>query len=58
MREFYTKWKSVILISVLATFSFVFLCTEYLFDERMALLCSAREVVIAQGYILGASVVE
>ena len=40
----------------LAVFYFVFLGTEYLFDNRMALYTDPSGVVLAQSYILGVSV--
>ena len=40
----------------LAIFYFVFLGTEYLFDNRMALCTDPTGVVLAQSYILGVSV--
>ena len=40
----------------LAVFYFVFLGTEYLFDNRMALYTDPTGVVLAQSYILGVSV--
>ena len=40
----------------LAFFYFVFLGTEYLFDNRMALCTDPAGVVLAQSYILGVSV--
>ena len=40
----------------LAFFYFVFLGTEYLFDNRMALCTDPVGVVLAQSYILGVSV--
>ena len=40
----------------LAFFYFVFLGTEYLFDNRMALCTDPTGVVLAQSYILGVSV--
>ena len=39
----------------LAVFYFVFLGTEYLFDNRMALYTDPTGVVLAQSYILGVS---
>ena len=41
----------------LAFFYFVFLGTEYLFDNRMALCTDPTGVVLAQSYILGVSVI-
>ena len=39
----------------LAVFYFVFLGTEYLFDNRMAVCTDPAVVVLAQSYILGVS---
>ena len=39
----------------LAVFYFVFLGTEYLFDNRVALYTDPAGVVLAQSYILGVS---
>ena len=39
----------------LAVFYFVFLGTEYLFDNRVALYTDPTGVVLAQSYILGVS---
>ncbi|MGN0377617.1 MAG: LuxR family transcriptional regulator [Suilimivivens sp.] len=44
-------------IITLAIWNFVFLGTEYLFDNMMAYVTDAQEVVIAQSRILGASVI-
>lgn len=41
----------------LAIFTFVFLAAEFRFDVNVGLLAGAERVVIAQGFILGASVV-
>lgn len=54
--EFWSK-KRLRVIAVLALFNFTFLGTEYLFDNMMAYLTDAKQVVVAQSYILGASVV-
>ena len=40
----------------LAFFYFVFLGTEYLFDNRMAVCTDPAGVALAQSYILGVSV--
>lgn len=40
----------------LAFFNFIFLCTEYLFDDVMTLFVDASRVVMAQNVVLGASV--
>lgn len=42
---------------VLALFNFLFLGTEYLFDNMMAYVTDSKGVVLAQSYILGASVI-
>ena len=44
-------------IAVLALFLFVFLGMEYLFDNCMAMVTDASGVVVAQSYILAASVI-
>ena len=41
----------------LALFNFIFLGTEYLFDNMMSFVTSPEKVIAAQGYILGASVI-
>lgn len=56
MKNHYIKTTYFSLVILLAVFGFVFLGTEYLFDDRLALLVDAKEVVLAQGYVLGASV--
>lgn len=43
-------------ISSLALFYFVFLCSEYMFDNRMAVFTDSNGVVMAQSFILGSSV--
>lgn len=48
--------KRIKVIAVLAIFNFTFLGTEYLFDNMMAYITDAMQVVIAQSYILGSSV--
>lgn len=40
----------------LAVFYFVFLCSEYMFDNRMAVFTDSNGVVMAQSFILGSSV--
>ena len=47
----------ITLMIALALFNFIFLATEYLFDNMMALVTSPSDVIAAQGYILGASVI-
>ena len=44
------------LMLALAFFNFIFLGIEYQFDNMMALITGPEQVVTAQGYILGASV--
>lgn len=41
----------------LALFTFVFLAAEFRFDINIGLLAGAERVVLAQGFILGASVI-
>lgn len=48
--------KSILPIITLAIFNFCFLCTEYMFDDMMALVADSTEVVNAQNLVLGASV--
>ena len=40
----------------LALFYFVFLCSEYMFDNRMVVFTDSNGVVMAQSFILGSSV--
>ncbi len=47
----------MISIVILALFSFAFLGTEYIFDNTMAYFTTSGGVVMAQNYILGASVI-
>ena len=49
--------RTISIIVSLAFFSFAFLGTEYLFDNMMAFVTDSNGVVIAQGYILGISVI-
>ena len=44
------------LMLALAFFNFIFLGTEYQFDNMAALVTGPEQVVTAQGYVLGASV--
>ena len=44
------------LMLALAFFNFIFLGTEYQFDNMAALVTEPEQVVTAQGYVLGASV--
>lgn len=46
--------KTVIVIVALACFNFLFLGTEYLFDNMMAYVTGAKGVVMAESYVLGA----
>ncbi len=46
-----------IIVSILALFSFVFLGTEYYFDNCVAAMVSAKMAVISQNVVLGASVI-
>ena len=43
-------------IIALALFYFIFLCSEYIFDNRMAVFTDSNGVVMAQSFILGSSV--
>ena len=44
------------LMMALAFFNFIFLGIEYQFDNMMAMVTGPEQVVTAQGYVLGASV--
>lgn len=57
MHENIKNTKVITLMVALALFNFIFLGTEYLFDNMMSLVTSPVNVVAAQGYILGASVI-
>lgn len=57
MHENIKNTKVITLMVALALFNFIFLGTEYLFDNMMSLVTSPVNVVVAQGYILGASVI-
>lgn len=57
MTESFFNAVRVRVIIILALFNFIFLGTEYLFDNMMALVTSPEGVVLAQGYVLGASVI-
>lgn len=48
---------NLIIIVILALFNFVFLGTEYLFDNMMMYVSDAKGVVISQGYVLGVSAI-
>lgn len=56
MKENFLNLKRIRVLITLAFFNFIFLGTEYLFDNMMSYVTNSKEVVIAQGYILGASV--
>lgn len=43
-------------IIALALFYFIFLCSEYMFDNRMAVFTDSNGVVMAQSFVLGSSV--
>lgn len=55
MSERWMNMKRARSVMALALFNFIFLGTEYLFDNRMAYVTDAAGVVTAQSYILGAS---
>lgn len=55
MNESYDK--KIMAILAVALFNYIFLGTEYLFDNMMAYVVDSEGVVLAQSYILGASVV-
>lgn len=57
MKKEYINSKIINMIAALAIFNFTFLGTEYLFDNMMAYVTDSKGVVIAQGYVLGASVI-
>lgn len=57
MHENIKNTKVITLMVALALFNFIFLGTEYLFDNMMSLVTSPECVIAAQGYILGASVI-
>lgn len=50
------KNKKIYVTAILTLFNFVFLGTEYLFDNMMMNLVDSDGVVLVQNYILGASV--
>lgn len=56
MKETSISQKTIMGILTLAFFHFLFLGTEYQFDDRMVLVTDAQGVVQAQNYILGVSV--
>lgn len=49
--------KVFISIALIALFNFILLGAEYLFDNMMAYVAGSEDVVMAQSYILGASVI-
>ena len=51
------KRQLIIAIAAFALFNFIFLCSEYLFDNVMMEVTSKQGVVNAQNVILGASVI-
>ena len=57
MHENIKNTKVITLMVALALFNFIFLGTEYLFDNMMSFVTSPEGVIAAQGYILGASVI-
>lgn len=57
MHENIKNTKVITLMVALALFNFIFLGTEYLFDNMMSFVTSPEKVIAAQGYILGASVI-
>lgn len=57
MHENIKNTKVITLMVALALFNFIFLGTEYLFDNMMSFVTSPEQVITAQGYILGASVI-
>lgn len=57
MNENIKNTKVITLMVALALFNFIFLGTEYLFDNMMSFVTSPECVIAAQGYILGASVI-
>lgn len=57
MHENIKNTRVITLMVALALFNFIFLGTEYLFDNMMSFVTSPECVITAQGYILGASVI-
>lgn len=51
------KSNTIVSVILVALFNFIFLGAEYLFDDMMAYVTDKEGVVIAQSYILGASVI-
>ena len=56
MKWYRSNGRVLTLMLALAFFNFIFLGIEYQFDNMMALVTGPEQVVTAQGYILGASV--
>lgn len=57
MEERFINRTRIRVICILALFNFLFLGTEYLFDNMMAHVTGSENVVFAQSYVLGASVI-
>ncbi|NLK96274.1 MAG: hypothetical protein GX275_13985 [Clostridiales bacterium] len=57
MKKELMNYKSIRVIVILALFNFIFLGTEYMFDNMMANVIDSKGVVAAQSYIFGASVI-
>lgn len=57
MHENIKNTKVITLMVALALFNFIFLGTEYLFDNMVSFVTSPECVIAAQGYTLGASVI-
>lgn len=56
MKWYRSNGRVLTLMLALAFFNFIFLGIEYQFDNMMALVTGPEQVVTAQGYVLGASV--
>ena len=56
MKWYRSNGRMLTLMLALAFFNFIFLGIEYQFDNMMALVTGPEQVVTAQGYVLGASV--
>lgn len=57
MQERFINGTRIRVICILALFNFLFLGTEYLFDNMMACVTDSENVVLAQSYVLGVSVI-
>lgn len=57
MQERFINGTRIRVICILALFNFLFLGTEYLFDNMMACVTDSENVVVAQSYVLGVSVI-